>query len=138
MKLRQIPTISILLAVSLSCSSPNESSQGQSNAIVGWWYWLLSDGSEVGVRTPESEGYTIIYRFEANNIFYEFRNDTLALQSFYRIARDKITPFMPDSSDVLTVDAWTVKWMVEYSGTDSLTLRALAFDVGYSRFVRRR
>lgn len=138
MNLMQISMITVFLVVPFSCSKPSATAPDQPSAIVGSWNWVVSAGGEAGVRTPQSEGFTRIYRFAENNLFYEFRNDTLVLQTSYRIVRDRIGPFMSDSSDVLCVNGWTVKWAIEFSGTDTLTLRALAFDIGYSMFVRLR
>jgi hypothetical protein len=138
MNCKQISMITVLLIISLCCSTPTETSLDRTHPIVGSWDWIVSAGGEGGLRTPHSEGFRRIYRFEKHSIFSEFRNDTLILQTSYRIVRDRIGPFMPDSSDVLFVNGWTVKWAIEFSGTDTLILNALSFDIGYEKFVRRK
>lgn len=125
-----------IFLVCFGCTSPTGDSQRRLHPIIGDWNWILSDGGELGRRTPESEGYRMIYRFSIQNIFYGFRNDTLLFQSPYRVVRDRVSPFMSDSSDVLIVDDWAIKWLIEFSTTDTLTLRALAFDREYSTFIR--
>ena len=67
-----------------SLSAEEAELAGLLTAFGGEWRWLASEGSIAGVRrTPETEAFTAIFRYEATGIARTFRNDSLIDVSRY-------------------------------------------------------
>ncbi|MBI4546557.1 MAG: hypothetical protein HY707_01150 [Ignavibacteriae bacterium] len=129
-----------LIIWSHGCQNSTESIVQQPQGLIGSWGWVESGGGELGLRTPESEGYTENWRFDPDSTFYEYRNDTLVYQGTYEIRQDRVGPWMLDTADVLAIRFYDRywQWAVRFSGKDTLILTLLAFDAGYSKFVRKK
>lgn len=80
--MKQLITLLILFVV-LSCSKDNDS---PNNQIIGKWEWTETINSWTGIKyTPESEGYSQISVYKADNTVEYYKNGELTGTESYQI-----------------------------------------------------
>ena len=144
MRLVQVPAVMALSSNFFACTNPATRPDKLTSAmrILDTWEWVESGAvASPGIKTPVTEGYTRTIRFERDQSYYVYINDTLEAKYPYSILRTKIPAFMEDTDEVIRIEDFrsVVYYTFRFSCADSLTLWPLVFDAyGYNKYVRRK
>jgi len=82
------PLISLLILVTLvfSCQK-TDNCDPNSPSLIGSWTWIKSIGGIAGVTiTPATTGKSIKINFSADSIYRMYLNDSLVIESKFRLA----------------------------------------------------
>jgi hypothetical protein len=103
--------------------------------LSGEYDWIGSSGGIAGLTiTPQTEGYTVRFRFSGNQVTV-FRNDSLKATSLFTVRGDEIT-YQPSIS-VLGFDGGIDTQTFADLPGDTIALRDPCCDRFDHRFVRR-
>lgn len=131
----KITILSVIFCALLGCKKSNVTTPPtEQTGIIGRWNWIESVG-EIGVRTPQTEGYSEVWWFGVDSSLKVFRNDTLKYQSSFRIFTQE-RPFGLGYGEILQIEGYSFNFAITYTDSDTLTLTGLSLDVEYSKFIR--
>jgi hypothetical protein len=103
--------------------------------LNGEWEWIGSSGGIAGrTVTPESEGYTVHFTFNGNEVQI-FRNDSLRATSLFTVRGDEVT-YQPSISVFGFDGGIDTQTFVDLPG-DTISLRDPCCDRFDHHFVRR-
>lgn len=108
----------------------------KTNEIMGTWNWISSSGGIAGVTyTPESTGENIILEFTPDSIYREYRNDTLIIETGFRIILSK-SIYSQDSTKMIELESGVFNRSYVFDSPNDLILRDEMYD-GFSSHYRR-
>ncbi|MBI3578888.1 MAG: hypothetical protein HY089_05685 [Ignavibacteriales bacterium] len=118
-----------------SCNPGDDIELPFSAALFGNWNWVESVGGFAPRKiTPETQGYTVQYRFMLYGEFEEFRDDKPFVKSHYSVKRQQMGS---SAVDMLVLDHNpSVANVLRFLGNDTLKLTEYCFDCYQHTFVR--
>lgn len=132
-------TINVLLVFSIafvlaSCQKDNGL---KNSSILGSWEWLKSSGGIAGVvYTPETQGYSQLIEFNANDIYKLYRNGQLQNEAHYTLLQD--TSILSNTMvDMVQYEDGSRQSFSSSSNDDTLFLREDVFDGFDHIYIRR-
>jgi hypothetical protein len=142
-RINGIIPILVLSIVIMACSKKSDSIEPSTkeNGIFGMWTWIKTISQETGlVFTPESTGFTKLYRFTQDSVFTAWQNDSLIFQGSFSITRNSSFIITADSGDIIEInDGWFQdgnKWVLYWIHQDTLQLIGQCFDCSDQIFAR--
>lgn len=94
----------IICMTCLAILSCQKDESPDNNSIIGSWQWFKTiDSWPYKVRTPFTEGYTAILKFDEDDHAQYFRNDSIKWTYLYKLKYMKNDPLNPDSDSTLVL-----------------------------------